>query len=91
MTRPRGAAQNRRVAEILRTVAMKFDKAAEWEDRDPERGEYETRWAWDALEKCLASEGLAVQLWPVDQTPIPPAPLDLPHRAASDSYERIGD
>lgn len=91
MNPTRGAAQNRRVAEILRTVAMKFDKAAEWEDRDPERGEYETRWAWEALEKCLASEHLAVQLLPIDQNPIPPAPLDLPHRPASDSYERAGD
>lgn len=91
MTRPRGAAQNRRVAEILRTVAMRFDRAAEWEERNPEYGEYETRWAWEALEKCLASEHLAVQLWPVDPNPIPPAPLDLPHRPASDSYERIGD
>lgn len=91
MTLPRGAAQNRRVAEILRAVAMKFDKAAEWEDRDPERGEYETRWAWEALEKCLASEHLAVLLLPVDPNPIPPAPLDLWYRPADLSYERIGD
>ena len=91
MTIPRGAAQNRRMAEILRAIAMKFDKAAEHEDRDPARGEYETRLAWEALEKCLASEHLAVQLLPVDPNPLPPAPLDLPHRPASDSYERSGD
>ena len=91
MTRPRGAAQNRRVAEILRTVAMKFEQAAEHEDRDPARGEYETRWAWEALEKCLASEHLAVQLLPIDPSPIPSAPLDLPPRPASGSYERSGD
>lgn len=69
------AAQNRRVAEILRMMADKFEKAAEVEKRDPRRGEYETRWAWNALESCLHDDFIHLERrdmprnpWPLDRS-----------------------